>query len=428
MKKCIVIGGGIAGLTAAAYLLKEGIKVTVLESSPKLGGRAYSFIDQKTKGLIDNGQHILMGCYADTLRFLRLIGAQENFIYQKRLEVNFLKPGEKIVQLKSFPVFYPLNLLFALLNFKILSVKEKMSVLGFMIKLPFTSHQKLINKNVKEWLGENNQSENIISSLWGMIAVGALNTSIEKASAMMFREILMKIFFGGNFSSTIILPKEGLSESYVNNAKNFIEKNAGEIKLSSTVGGTVITGDKVTSIKINGEAFNDFDFLISTIPFHSVLKLIPESFFDKEISFDHSSILNIHLWLKKNPLKGSFYGLINSPVHWIFNKQDHLNLVISDADYLMNESTEKLLEMCKTELIKYLGIDELEIQHYKILKEKRATFIPSKNIIYSRPKSKTKINNLYLAGDWIDTGYPSTIESAVKSGRIVAELIINSLS
>jgi len=426
MKKCIVIGGGIAGLTAAAYLVKEGIPVTVLESSPKLGGRAYSFTDQKTNSQIDNGQHILMGCYADTLRFLKLIGAQENFIYQKRLEVNFLKPGNKIVRLKSSLIFYPLNLLLALFNFSVLSVKERISVLGFMMKLPFTSHQKLVNKNVKDWLEENNQSENLISSLWKIIAVGAFNTSIEKASAIMFREILMKIFFNGNFSSTIILPKEGLSNSYVNNAENFIEKKGGEIKLSSPVDGVVITGDKVTGIKINGEDFSDFDFIISAVPFNSILKFIPDNFFDKNISFKYSSILNIHIWFNSNPLKEPFYGLINSQVHWIFNKQDHLNLVISDADYLMNKSPEELFETCKTELIKYLGIDESEIKHYKILKEKRATFIPSNNIIYSRPGSKTKIKNLFLAGDWTDTGYPSTIESATKSGRIAAELTINS--
>ena len=90
MKKCVVIGGGVAGLTTAAYLSKNGIKVTLLESSPKPGGRAYSFTDQKTNSIIDNGQHILMGCYKDTLEFLKLIGAGENFIYQKRLEVDFL--------------------------------------------------------------------------------------------------------------------------------------------------------------------------------------------------------------------------------------------------------------------------------------------------------------------------------------------------
>ena len=426
MKKCVVIGGGVAGLTAAAYLAKNKFKVTLIESSPKLGGRAYSFSDQNTNSTIDNGQHILMGCYTDTLRFLKLIGAQTNFIYQQRLEVNFLKPGNKLVRLKSFPAFYPLNLVLALLNFKALSISERFSVLFFMIKPPFVSHQKLVNKNVKEWLEENHQSKNVISSLWEMIAVGALNTNIKKASALIFHELLMKMFFKGNFSSTIILPKYSLTESYVTNAKNFIEENYGEIKLSSSVDEIIIAYDKVIGIKINGEAFNDFDFLISAIPFYSIQKIIPRNILDDNISFEYSSILNIHIWLKNNPLPESFYGLIDSPVHWIFNKNDHLNIVISDADYLMSKSSEEIIEMCKTELKKFAGINKSEIIEYKVLKEKRATFIPTNNIIYSRPGSKTKIKNLFLAGDWTDTGLPSTIESAAKSGRIASELIVES--
>ena len=426
MKKCIVIGGGVAGLSAAAYLVKHKFRVTLVESSPKLGGRAYSFTDQKNNFAIDNGQHILMGCYNNTLRFLKLIGAQDNFIYQKNLEVNFLKPGNKLVRLKSFPVFYPLNLLLALLNFKAFSISERFSVLFFMIKFPFVSHQKLVNRNVKDWLEENHQSKNVISSLWEMIAVGALNTNIKKASALIFHEILMRIFFKGNFSSTIILPKYSLTESYVTNAKDFIEEDHGEIKLSSSVDKIIIADDKAIGIKINGEAFYDFDFLISAVSFYSLQKIIPGNILDNNISFEYSSILNIHIWLKNNPLPESFYGLIDSPVHWIFNKKDHLNFVVSDADYLMNKSSEEIFEMCTTELKKYTGIDGSEIIEYKILKEKRATFIPTNNIIYSRPVSKTKIKNLFLAGDWTDTGLPSTIESAAKSGRIAAELIVES--
>jgi len=424
MKKCIVIGGGVAGLTAASYLAHYGIKVIVLESSPKLGGRAYSFKDQITNSTIDNGQHILMGCYKDTLEFLKLIGAGENFNYQKRLEVIFLQPGGAEVRLKSFPFFYPLNLLFGLLSFKVLTLKERISVVSFMMKLPFQSQQKLINKSVKEWLEENHQSKNVILSLWQMISVGALNTNIEKASALIFKDILMKIFFNGNFASTIILPKNALTESYVNDAKNFIEKNGGEIKLSSSVEQITINDDTATEIITSNEISNDFDFVISTTPYYSLLKFIPENVMDNKIPFEYSSILNIHIWLKDNPLKKLFYGLLNSPVHWIFNKGDHLNLVISDADYLMDKSAEEIFEMCKTELKKYTGIVNAEIHKFKVLKEKRATFIPRNEIIYSRPGAKTKIKNLFLAGDWTDTGYPSTIESAAKSGRVASELVI----
>ncbi|MGB5892887.1 MAG: hydroxysqualene dehydroxylase HpnE [Ignavibacteriaceae bacterium] len=423
MKHCVVIGGGIAGLASAAYLTKQNIKVTLLESTPKLGGRAYSFTEQKSTDVIDNGQHILMGCYFDTINFLKLIGAKENFIYQKSLRINFLTQAGKLVRLKSFTSLYPFNLLFALLNFNAIAFKDRLSLLRFVIKLPFISHQKLSDKNIRDWLKEEKQSDDTIKSLWEIIAVGALNTNIDKASAFMFREILMKIFFNGNFASTIILPKNGLSDAYVKNAKEFIESNGGKINLSSSVKEFKISDNKIVEIKTADEVYNDFDYVISAIPFYAFNNIYPELFLDEKIEFEYSSILNIHIWLKNNPLKEQFYGLIDSPVHWIFNKGNHINIVISDADYLIDKSAEDIYKMCVGELIKYTKLEESDFSQYKVLKEKRATFIPSNKIINTRPSSKTKITNLFLAGDWTDTGLPSTIESAVKSGRVAAELI-----
>ena len=140
--------------------------------------------------------------------------------------------------------------------------------------------------------------------------------------------------------------------------------------------------------------------------------------------------LNIHQFstftsgLRKILLPDGFFGLINSPLHWVFNKGTHLNIVISDANELVNKSDEDLIEMVKDEMEKFFLLDPELISNYKIIKEKRATFIPSNDIIDKRPSQKTNIKNLILAGDWVDTGLPSTIESAVKSGRIAAEIII----
>ncbi|MCH8326685.1 MAG: oleate hydratase, partial [Bacteroidetes bacterium] len=164
MKKCVVIGGGIAGLTSAVYLSKSGINVELIESSNKLGGRAYSFKDTATGSTIDNGQHILMGCYKDTLDFLRLINAEDNLIYQDRLSIPFLNSNSEIFKLEATKLFYPLNLLMGLLNYNALRIEDKISLIVFFIKLAFSDINKLKNLTVEGWLFREKQSENLRKS------------------------------------------------------------------------------------------------------------------------------------------------------------------------------------------------------------------------------------------------------------------------
>ncbi|OGU47833.1 MAG: hypothetical protein A2000_08235 [Ignavibacteria bacterium GWB2_36_8] len=122
-------------------------------------------------------------------------------------------------------------------------------------------------------------------------------------------------------------------------------------------------------------------------------------------------------------MQEDFYALIGSPLNWIFNHKDHITLVKSDANDIIDKSKEELFEMAVAELKKYAGIEKEEIKSYKVIKEKRATFVPNNETIDKRPNTKTKIKNLFLAGDWVNTGLPSTIEGAVKSGRSAMEEI-----
>ena len=423
-KKVIVIGGGFAGLTAAAYLAKNNFKVTLLEASPKLGGRAYSFFDKETNTTIDNGQHILMGCYHNTLNFLELIGASNNFSFQKRLEVNFINEGFKILPLKSFPIFYPFNLIFGLLNFGAMNIKDRFNLLKVFLKLLFYSSAKYSNLNIKEWLESEGQSKTVQDAFWKILAVGALNTNIEKASAKIFIDILREIFLSGSKASRIVLPKFGLSDSYVKNAGEYIRQNGGEINTSESVDRIILKNSRISEIQTDRKAFSDFDFVISTIPAFALTKLLNDDLKIELQEFEYSTILNIHIWLKKNTIPDGFFGLINSPLHWIFNKGTHLNIVISDANDYVNKSDEELIEMIKIEMKKFFFLQSESILSYQIIKEKRATFIPSKHTIGNRPSQKTKIENFFLAGDWVDTSLPSTIESAVKSGRVAAEMIL----
>ena len=265
-KKVIVIGAGFAGLTASAYLLKNNFKVTVLESSPKLGGRAYSFLNKETKTTIDNGQHILLGCYFETLKFLDLIGASDNFHFQNKLEVNFVKENFHLVPLRTASFLYPINLLAGLLNFKAISLAERFSLLKIFMKLPFYSSNKYSDVSVKQWLGKEKQTENVKEAFWNILAVGALNTKIKKASAKIFIDILKQIFLHGSKAAAIVLPRYGLSDSYCKNAQEFILENGGEIKFSED------------AIYHSGkQAFDQGDYESARENFQKLIKKYPNS-------------------------------------------------------------------------------------------------------------------------------------------------------
>ena len=427
MKRCLIIGGGLAGLTAASILSSKNFSVTLIESSPKLGGRTYSFNDTETDTIIDNGQHILMGCYRETVSLLKLIGAENNFDYQKNLFLKFIDRNKNQFQINAGISFYPFNLLIAILNYDVLNFSDKILFIKFLLKLPLLSKKSLRKITVKEWLENENQNPNIIKGFWEILCVGALNTNLEKASALVFYDVLIQIFFRGNFASTIILPKYGLSESIINPAASFIEKNSGTTLLSESIKEIVVKNQKVVSVKSDKNIYDDFDYVISAIPLYALDKIIPKKNLDINLELEYSTILNIHLWLKENSLSEKFYGLLDSPLHWIFVKENHINIVISDADYLVDKTKEEILKFVIEELVQYTSIKDEDIQRYKIIKEKRATFVPNINTLDKRPNNKTPIKNLFLAGDWTNTGLPSTIESAVKSGRMAAELVLNDI-
>jgi len=419
----IVIGSGFAGLSAAVHLSSKGKSVQVLEAANKTGGRAYSLTDNATGTIIDNGQHIMMGCYNETLHFLRMIGAENNLIIQDKLEVNFLLPHFHKVKLKVRTKLYPFNLASGLLRYKALSPLNRFRMLKFFLKLPLASDRDLSRMTVYDWLEQENQNEDIRKAFWEILVAGALNTGIRKASAKTFREILIEIFFKGNRASTIILPREGLTEIYCLDAVKYIEERGGRVITGEQVNQLVIQNTRLKAVVTNKRIINEFKGVISSIPYYGLKRILPAQYLPSDPGFTYSSILTVHIWLKENKLKDSFYGLINSSIHWVFNRGTHLTLVRSDADELMDKSKEEIFELVKEELFKYLFIEKDDITGYRILKEKRATFIPSNKILYDRPGPFTVVNGLTIAGDWINTGLPSTIESAVKSGRMASDVL-----
>lgn len=423
MKKCLVVGGGLAGLSAAVSLTKKNIHVHLIEASPKFGGRAYSFLDEESGNEIDNGQHLLLGCYYETIEFIKSIGATSLFNFQKQLEINFV-PRDKIkYQLKPTELPYPLGLFFGLLNYDALSIADKIKIILLIAQLPFIQSEKYLNISVEDWLIDQSQSRNCIKSFWEIIAVGALNSKLKDASAKIFIDILKIIFLKGSDASAMIIPKVGLSKAFVDPAINFLKNNNAELSLSEKLLEISITKNKAVAVRTDKSSINEFDAVVLAIPSYALSRINEKNLIIENDRTDltTSSIVTLHLWLKENKLKKPFYAFIDSRLHWVFNHGEYITTVTSNADELIEKSQEELFSIISAELFVYLGIIGENISRYKIIKEKRATFIPNRENLLKRPFAKTKLENVFLAGDWTNTGLPATIEGAIKSGNTAAE-------
>lgn len=421
MKKVIIIGGGLAGMSSAVYLADAGYKVKIIEASPKLGGRTYSFFHNGIE--IDNGQHILLNCYDYALDYLHKIGAQDEFEKQERLEIDFKSADNGIFSIKTASNLpYPMSYLKALWNFDLFSIKDKIKLIGLFVKLFTGLDKKSDSDNALDWLTQNGQSLNLINNFWYLFLISIFNSNLDKIDVKILKDVL-KQAFRNKHSADIVFPKSGLSKLFYDNAVKFVKDRNGEVFLSERVSKIEMEKNSVVRIETSKNYHDDFDYVISAVPPYAINRLFEERIIDENI-FTYSTILNVHLMLKNNILKQKMYALVGSKVHWIFGKEKLLSLTISAADDLTKLDSSELLAVICSELEKYFSdFDRNLITDYKIIKEKRATFISDKKTTNFRKKLDIRYENLFFAGDWTCTKLPSTIESAVKSGYLAAKNI-----
>jgi hydroxysqualene dehydroxylase len=427
MAKILVVGGGLAGLSASVFLSKNGYQVELIESSPKLGGRAYSFFDEETQTEIDNGQHILIGAYKNTLEFLKLVNSIHLLEYQKNLKIVFYLKDKQRYELNASKYFYPFNLLNAIWNFDALSKIEKFRFIKFVISLLFVDDNKIKKLSIIDWLKLNRQSENSIKSFWEILAIGAINSDLDEASALLFKRMLMKIFFGGNVSSTIILPNAGLSKIFSEPAINFLKSYNFSYSVSEKVEEINLDNNRVFEIKTNKRVTSEFDFIVLAIQPFKISKINSNSeLFNTNFNLEEtSSILSINIWLRNNTFQEKFFVLIDSKIHWIFNHDKYITLIISAANIFNDLSKAEIVKNCITELKKYFpNFDENSIERIKIIKEKKATLKSTPVFENFRESLEMNFSNLFFIGDWTNTKLPQTIESAITSGKEISKKIV----
>lgn len=423
MKKVLIVGGGLAGLSLSVFLRGE-FEIELIEASPKLGGRAYSFFDPLFETEIDNGQHLLMGCYKSTLDYLSLINTTEKIEIETKLNLSFVVPNGKCIKLKSFFPYYPFDLLESILTFNLFPFKDRVKIVKLLSGLLW-KRKSNYEKSVFEWLKEQKQSEDVINQFWSLLVKSMMNTSVYNASAELFKTTLHEVFLKGSYNSKFIIPRVGLSELFVRPAKEKIEDCGGKIVLSERVTEINIENNRVINVITNKREIKDFDFVVFCVPPYSLKKIKNSSLIlsASQIDYIYSPILSAHIRLKTNCLKDKIYSLTSSEIDWVFNHGSYISIVLSAAEKMIDVENSVIKEYVLGEIDKYLNISKNNIISIKIVKEKRATPIFNQYSNKNRPDIVTKIQNLYLGGDWVQTNLPATIESAIQSSKKISDIL-----
>jgi squalene-associated FAD-dependent desaturase len=435
----VIIGGGLSGLSAAVELSSVGKKVLLLEQRQYPGGRTHSFVDETTGDVVDNGQHLMMGCYKETRRYLQIVGAGHLARLQPSLHIDFLDPLKGPSSLSASSLPSPFHVLGGLLKLESLTRWNRLRLLNVGKELLWTTEgkeKKLDSMTVDEWLTSLGQSTDTKSYLWDTIAIGSLNDHPGKVSALLFFRVLRAAFMGTREDSCLLIPKAGLSELFVNPAVTFIRDHGGEVRTGSRVHTMTVEDDFVRNVQTSAGDTVEAECYIQAVPYYDISLMLRHDFKVPNLShFVSTPIVSINLWFDRSVLEKEFVAVLNSNIQWIFNRSElcdtsasrkvsgqHLSLVISGAEDYMKLDKDRIVEIAANDLRRVLpSANEATLIHALVIKEKRATFSPRPGVNAVRPGTRTRVRNLFLAGDWTSTGLPATIEGAVMSGRKAAE-------
>ncbi len=434
-KKVVVLGAGYAGLAAAKELILRGHDVTLIEGRALLGGRAHSFVDTKTGLVLDNGQHILMGCYHDSLAFLKQLGVGDRLYSPPRMAVPFVSEKGRSLLAATAPA--PLHLLSALLGFKELTAGDKFAAIKLAVRMRL-GQDAHANETVETWMKRWAQTPNLIRALWEPLCIAALNEPVSTASATLFATVIRRSFLAGAADANILLSRVGLSELFAPETRQLIEMCRSTIRTQMPVTSLRFDGATLREIKLADGSTLQPEAVVSALPWHVLRGLLPE---ESKLAqacgqIQDAPIVSLHLWLERPILNEPFVGLLDSPVHWIFSR-DHIHgpnpegqeghvitAVVSGARDLVEKTGPELEELTMREIARLMPeAAGVKVLHRMVYKARSATFAATPEAEPLRPDATTEWSNLWLAGDWTNTGLPATIEGAIASGLRAARTV-----
>lgn len=422
MSRIVVIGGGVAGMAAAAALGGDGHEVEVIEARPFPGGRAASY---EVPGLahgqpIDNCQHILMGCCVNLLDFYFRLGVTRDIEFHKSF--NFIEPGGRISTIKTGPLPAPLHFAGSFAALRFLGIKDKLGIARALqaIRAERTTRTNLDRITMLEWLKEKRQTPRAIARFWEPVLVSAINEDPDRIAASHGFQAFWLGFLASTTGSHMGVPKVALGALYA--ARNWASMPTVRFRFKTTITSLHTGGGRVVSADSAG-ALIEADHYISALPADRLAFLAPELNVPWE-QFESSPITGIHLWFDRPVTRLPHGALLDRTIHWFFNKRDgeYLQLVVSASRRLTQMGKKEVIELALRELGEFLpAVRDARLLDSHVVKEMKATFSARPGLDKYRPGPETIYPNLSLAGDWTRTGWPATMEGAARSGYIAAE-------
>jgi squalene-associated FAD-dependent desaturase len=437
-----IAGGGLAGLAAGCALADAGFRVSLFERRPYLGGRASSYLHPGTGEVVDNCQHVLLGCCTNLCDFYRRAGVLDKIRWYEKL--TFLEPGGRASIIAPSALPAPLHTAPAFLRARCLSIRDKIAISRAMAALapsPPTDR----GESFLDWLRRHGQTEQAIDRFWKTILVSALNEDLDQVSVPYAAQVVRESFLKSAAAGRMGLPTVPLTDLY-SSTGDYIRGRGGEVHVRAGVESFHAEADgvRVTTNEQEGK----FDHLVLALPFDGLGRILPETPSAAPLAasldrFSTSPITGIHLWFDRQISELDHAVLLDRTIQWMFHKSrllqavandqekngvgSYVELVVSCSRSLVEKSKGEIVEMAVKEAQEFFpGARDAKLVKSTVIKEVHATYSPRPGVDRFRSTPQTAWPRVFLAGDWTATGWPATMEGAVRSGYLAAEAVARS--
>lgn len=425
-----VIGGGLAGLSTSIALADAGCRISLFERAPRLGGRATSYVLPDDRQ-IDNCQHVTLRCCTNLADFYSRVGVSDQIHFYDTLL--FADSTGRRGQMRPAGLPAPLHLMPSFVTFPLLKWRDKHAIAHAMIRIVWSGGKpKLPDRmTMLDWLRAAGQTPGAIERFWKTVLVSALNEELDRIDARYGIELFWKAFLSNGAGFIMGIPSVPLADLYAACGER-ISHTGGTVQTRRSVTEINFSDGQVSGVKLDDGSVISADYYVSAVTFERLGKLLPDAPASQDLfaglqQLHVSPITGVHLWFDRSVMSEPFLTSVDQTIQWIFNKKsgEHLQIVISASRNLSSLSQQEIAELCLQELTALLPpAREAKLLRFVVVRENAATFSPEPGCDRWRPPQKTPVPNFFLAGDWTQTGWPATMEGAVRSGYLAAEAVL----